>query len=353
MHTTAFHRLLIAAGLVCILGIAGCSNKAAEGDNATATPTDTATAKGAPALNLPEPEEPKDAIPGAPAKKEYRIGVSLLTQDDEFYRALKKGLQDQGDKNKVKLEILSADKDLNKQVNQVQNFVASKVDAIVVCPVDSAGIGGAISAANAANIPVFTADITAKSGNIVCHIASDNVEGGRLAGEYAGNLLNGKGNIAILDLKTVTSVQDRVNGFKAAIAKFPGIKIVADEDVPDAKRENAVPKATNVMTAHADVNLIFGINDNVALGAMSALQSMNNDKVMIIGFDAGPEAQNYISSGKSALKADAIQFPHLIGVCTVDAVVKHLNGEQVPPKIAVPTGLVTADSFVTNATSKK
>ena len=171
------------------------------------------------------------------------------------------------------------------------------------------------------------------------------MEGGRLAGEFAGKLLNGKGNVAILDLKTVTSVQDRVNGFKEAIAKFPGIKIVADEDVPDAKRENAVPKATNLLTAHSDIDLIFGINDNVALGSLSALQATNNTKVQVIGFDAGPEAQTNIASGTSPLKADAIQFPHLIGVCTVDAIIKSLNGESVPAKIAVPTGLVTKDSF--------
>jgi ribose transport system substrate-binding protein len=325
---------------------AGCTNKATESSDTTASTAPTAkTASTAPALNLTEPPEPTEAVPSAAAKKPYTIGVSLLTQDDEFYKALKKGLQDQGDKQKVTMEILSADKDLNKQINQVQNFVAKKVDAIVVCPVDSSGIISAVTAANNANIPVFTADITSKGGKVVSHIASDNVEGGRLVGEYAGKILNGKGSVAILDLKTITSVQDRVNGFKRALEKFPGIKIVADEDVPDAKRENAVPKATNVLTAHPDVNLIFGINDPVALGALSALQQANNTKVIVLGFDAVPEAQNYIASANSPLKGDAIQFPHLIGLTTVDAIIRSLNGEQVPSKISVPTGLVTSESF--------
>lgn len=338
-------RGLVLAGLFGVLA-AGCSNPAAENTTgATADNTAPPTTAATPALNLTEPAEPKEAIPSAAARKPYHIGVSLLTQDDDFYRALKQGLTDQGAKQNVKIDILSADKDLAKQVNQVQDFIAQPVDAIIVCPVDSAGIAGAVAAANARNIPVFTADIAAAGGKVVSHIASDNVAGGRLAGEYAGKLLNGKGNVAILDLRTVTSVQDRVKGFKEAIAKFSGIKIVADEDVADAKRENAVPKATDMLTAHPDINLIFGINDNVALGALSALQQANKKDVMVIGFDAGSEAQTNISSGTSPLKGDAIQFPHLIGLTTVDAVVRSLNGEQVPAKIAVPTGMVTPDSF--------
>lgn len=331
---------LVSLAAFASIFLAGCTNKATEGASAAGT-----TPAAAPALNLPEPSQPAEAVPSEPAKRPYKIAVSLLTQDDEFYKALKKGLEEQGKKQGVEVEILSADKDLNKQVNQVQNFIAKKVDAIVVSPVDSSGLIAAVTAANNAKIPVFTADIASKGGDVVCHIASDNVEGGRLAGEYAGKLLNGKGSVAILNQSTVTSVQDRVNGFREALAKFPQIKIVADEDVDGGKRDVAVTKATNLLTAHPDVNLIFGINDNVALGTLSALQQANKSNVLVIGFDASLEAQTYIASGTSPLKAEAIQFPRLIGATTIDAIVRHLNGEKVPPKIAVPTGLVTIDSF--------
>lgn len=334
--------LTLALGLT----LAGCTNKGAQTGTGTSAPTPGGTpTAAAPSLNLPQPDVPKVAIPSAPAKKAYTIGVSLLTQDDPFYQDLKQGLQDEGTKQKVTLQILSADKDLNKQINQVQNFVAQKMDAIVVCPVDSAGIINAVVAANNAKIPVFTADIASKGGKVTAHVASDNVQGGRLVGDYVGKtLLNGKGNVAILDLTTVTSVQDRVKGFKDALAKYPNVKIVADTDVPDAKRENAVPKATTLLTAHPEVNVIFGINDPVALGALSALQQRNNKDVQVVGFDAVQEAQIDISQG-GQLKADAIQYPRVIGQGTVDAIVKSLNGEPVPPIIPIPTGLVTKDSF--------
>lgn len=330
----------------------GCTNPGAN-QPATVTGTPPAADKGAASapstgklvLNLPEPAIPAAAIPSAPAKKSYRIAISLLTRDDDFYKTLEEGLKDEAVKQKVEVSILSGDKDLNKQINQVQNFVAQKFDAIVLCPVDSQGILSAVVAANSAGIPVFTADIASKGGKVVCHVASDNVQGGRLVGEYAGKtLLNGKGNVAILDLSTVTSVQDRVRGFKEALAKYPGIKIVADQDVDGAKRENAVPKATDILTAHPDVNLIFGINDPVALGALSALQQQNKSGISVVGFDAVNEAQNYIAQ-KGVLKADAIQYPHLIGAATIDAIVRSLNGENVPQTLPIPTGLVTAESF--------
>ncbi|MBV9848257.1 MAG: substrate-binding domain-containing protein [Armatimonadetes bacterium] len=342
MH--ALSRIAAAGAALAALSLTACTNKGAEtgpaGGEATPPPAPKVTAK------LTEPPVPKEAVPSAPSKKPYKIGVSLLTRDDEFYKTLEQGLNDEARKQNVTVTIESGDKDLNKQINQVQNFVAQKEDAIVLCPVDSQGVTAAVTAANNANIPVFTADIASKGGKVISHIASDNVQGGRLVGDYAAKtVLSGKGNVAILDLSTVTSVQDRVKGFKEALAKYPNIKIIADQDVEGAKRENAVPKATDLLTAHPDLNLIFGINDPVALGALSALQQANKKDIAVVGFDAIPEAQTYIASGNSPLKADAIQYPHVIGVTTIDAIVKSLNGEAVPPVIPVPTGLVTPDSF--------
>ncbi|HET6386041.1 MAG TPA: substrate-binding domain-containing protein [Armatimonadota bacterium] len=341
-----FTALSLAVLLSACSGGGGSSNGSTGGTMAPVkTAGGPAAAGGNYTLKLTEPSIPTAAIPSGPAKKPYKIGVSLLTRDDEFYKALEKGLKDEGAKQKLQVIVESGDKDLNKQIGEVQDFVAQKVDAIVLCPVDSQGIISAVTQANKANVPVFTADIASEGGKVVCHIASDNVQGGRLVGDYLGKtLLKGKGTVAILDDRTVSSVQDRVKGFKDAIQRYPGIKIVTDEDVNNATRENAVPKATDIVTAHPDLNAFFGINDPVALGALSALQQLNNKKVMIVGFDAVPEAQNYIASG-SQLKADAIQYPHVIGETTIDAITRYLNGQSVPPSIPIPTGLVTPESF--------
>ena len=146
------------------------------------------------------------------------IGVSLLTRGHIFYRDLEDGLRTQAEKDGYQVIIASADFDLNKQISQVEDFISRKVDAIVVCPVDSKGVGPAIEEANKVGIPVFTADIAAEQGNVISHIASDNVAGGRLAGEFLAKALNGKGNVAIINQPAITSVLDRVQGFKEAIA---------------------------------------------------------------------------------------------------------------------------------------
>jgi len=105
--------------------------------------------------------------------KTYTIGVTLLTKSHPFYQEMEAAMQEVADKNNVKLSIQSAEFDMKDQQAQIENFITQKVDAMVVCPVDSDTIGGAIKEANKANIPVFTADISANSGDVVCHVASE------------------------------------------------------------------------------------------------------------------------------------------------------------------------------------
>jgi ribose transport system substrate-binding protein len=145
--------------------------------------------------------------------KTYRIGVTLLTKSHPFYQELEAAMRETANKHNVKLNVQSAEFDMKDQQAQIENFITQRMDALVVCPVDSDTIGGAIRRANEAKVPVFTADIAANDGEVVSHIASDNVAGGRLAGEYMAKLLNGKGKIIIIDHPKVMSVRDRTRGF--------------------------------------------------------------------------------------------------------------------------------------------
>lgn len=266
------------------------------------------------------------------------IGVSLLTRGHIFYRDLEDGLKAEADKNGYQVIITSADFDLNKQISQVEDFVARKVDAIVVCPVDSKGVGPAIEEANKAGIPVFTADIAAEQGEVVSHIASDNVAGGRLAGEFLANALNGKGTIAIINQPAITSVLDRVKGFMEVISKYPGIKIVADVN-GQGVRDRSLQAAADVLQSHPKLNGIFGINDDSALGALDAVKQFNRKGIVIVGYDATPPARKEILSG-SALKADVIQNPNLIGSTTVEKIKEYFEGKTVPKIVPVDVGLV-------------
>ncbi len=272
------------------------------------------------------------------------IGVSLLTRAHIFYKDLEEGLTEEAAKNKFELNIAAAEFDLGKQTSQVEDFVARKVDAIVICPVDSKGIGAAIRKANAAGIPVFTADIGAQEGEVACHIASDNVAGGRLAGEFLGKFLNGKGNVGIIDQPSVTSVLDRVQGFREALAKFPGIKIVADVN-GQSVRDKAMQAASDVLQAHPELDGLFGINDDSALGALDAAQQFNRMNLAIVGYDATPPAVDAIKKG-TPLKADVIQYPKKIGSTTIQQISEYFAGKAVPKVVPVEVGIIDRDALL-------
>jgi ribose transport system substrate-binding protein len=271
-------------------------------------------------------------------KKGKVIGVTLLTRGHVFYKDLEEGLCTEAAKNNYELIITAAEWDLGKQIGQIEDFISRKVDAIIVCPVDSKGIGPGIKKANEANIPVFTADISAQEGNVVSHIASDNVAGGRLAGEYIAKALNGKGNVAIINQPVITSVLDRVQGFREAIGKFPGIKVVADVS-GEGVRDKSLQVTTDILQAHPELNGIFGINDDSALGALDAVTQFKKTSIVIVGYDATPPAADAIKKG-TALKADVVQYPVKIGSITIEKIKEHFSGAVLPKVIPVEVGIV-------------
>jgi ribose transport system substrate-binding protein len=281
-----------------------------------------------------------------------RIGVTLLTREHEFYRQLEAGLKEAADKQGYQLIITSGDFDLAKQQSQIENFIVQGVDAIIVCPADSKGIGPAIDRANEAKIPVFTADIAAQGGQVVSHIASDNLSGGRLAAEFIAKALNGQGNVGLIGQQEVQSGLDRELGFKEEMKKYPGIKIVSVLN-GGGVRDRALKAADDMLQGNSDLKAIFGINDDSALGALSAAEARGRNDLVIVGYDATPEAVKAIQRG-SALKADVAQQPRDLGAKTIEAISTHFSGGQVQKSIAVPVKIVDANALKeqTGAASK-
>jgi ribose transport system substrate-binding protein len=275
------------------------------------------------------------------------IGVSVLNRAHIFYRDLEEGLKSEAAKHGFELIITSGDFDLGKQMSQIEDFITRKVDAIVLCPVDSRGVGPAVRKANEAKIPVFTADIAAEEGEVVSHIASDNVAGGRLAGEYLAKYLNGKGNVAIINQPIVTSVLDRVKGFMEAIANYPDIKVVADVN-GDGVRDRAMQAAADILQAHPKLDGIFGINDDSALGALDAATQFNRMNIAIVGYDAIDPARDAIKKG-TPLKADVIQYPKIIGSTTIAKIAEYFGGATIPKLVPVEVGIVDKDALMKEA----
>lgn len=279
--------------------------------------------------------------PGAVSSGAKTIGVSIQDLEAQFYQQMEAGMQSEAKKYNYRVIFVDANRDSAKQQSQVEDFIAKKVDAIVLTPYDSQAIGSAIAEANTANIPVFTADIanTSKQGKVVAHVASDNVQGGEMAAGLMCKAVGNSGEIAILDEPEVTSVQDRVKGFKAGIAsKCPSVKVVAEVD-SGGSRNKATSDMSDVLQAHKNIKGVFGINDDTALGAVTAIRAAAASNIAVIGYDATPEARTAIKNGQ--MYGDAIQYPDKIGALTIDAIHDYFSGKRVPARVEVPTGTFT------------
>jgi len=268
------------------------------------------------------------------------VGVSLLTQTHAFYKELEDGLRDEAKVRGLELVIVACEMDPARQAAQIEDFVAQRVAAILVAPCDSSAIGPHLAGPARANIPVFSADIAVRTAPVVSHVASDNVQGGRLAARTLAALIGDTGQVLIIDHPDVASVQDRVRGFDEEMKSHPQITVVG-RPAAGGQRARAMAVMEDMLQAHRTLNGVFGINDDSALGALAVLEAAGRKDVVVVGFDGTPEAEAAIARG-SALKADVVQHPRTIGKTVIEIIARHLHGEQVPPLIAVDVGVVDA-----------
>jgi ribose transport system substrate-binding protein len=271
------------------------------------------------------------------------IGVSLLTMQHQFYQDLRAGLEEAAGARGWRLLVVSAEFDAARQANQVDEFLVQDVDAIVLCPADSRSVGASVLAANAAGVPVVTADIASASpiGEVVSHIASDNVAGGREAARLLLEAIGGAGRVAVLSHPEVSSVTDRVRGFREEMAQHGSVEIVAELSA-DGRRDKAARVMEDLLQAHPGLDGVFAINDDSALGALAAVQSGGRaGEVAIVGYDATPEARERILAGD--IYGDVIQHPRRIGQLTIETLETILSGGAAPKVVPVEVGRFTRD----------
>ncbi|MFN5708708.1 MAG: substrate-binding domain-containing protein [Planctomycetota bacterium] len=290
--------------------------------------------------------KPKSA--GQPTSQPPRktIGFSALTLTNPFFKTIADAMTTEAAQHGFEVVVVTGERDVKKQADQIDEFIVRGVDAIVLNPCDSQSIGPAIEKANQAGIPVFTNDIKydGKQGKVVCHVATDNYQGGKLAGEAMVKLLGESGGkVAVLHFPQAESCQLRVKGFNEIIAAHNAAPnaaqiVVATTLDGGGVRDEGFTAAKDALEAHPDLAAIFAINDPSALGAWSALDAAGKtDQVKIIAFDGQLIGKQAILEGK--IVCDPVQFPERIGRTTVAQIVKHFAGEEVPAEILIPSEL--------------
>lgn len=280
------------------------------------------------------------------AKGKGTIGFSTLTLTNPFFKTIADTMRVELERQGYQLVVVSGDEDVKKQADQVSEFIVKGVAAIVLNPCDTQAIGPAIKKANDAGIPVFTNDLKyiGTEGKVACHVATDNYQGGKLAGEALIKLLGSSGGkIAVLHYPQAESCQSRVKGFNEVIdahnekTQAGKITVVTTLDGGGA-RDAGFKAAKDAIEANPDLSAIFAINDPSALGAHAALEAVGKaDQVSIIGFDGQLIGKQAIRDGK--ILCDPIQFPDQIAKVTVEQIIKHFNGEPTESEILIPSKL--------------
>jgi ribose transport system substrate-binding protein len=257
------------------------------------------------------------------------VGISMSTLENPFFVSVKDAAVAHAKDLKLNTMVADAQNDTQKQLNDVQDLITKGAKVIVLNPVEPESATPIVEFANSRNIPVVTLDRSSAGGDVASHIASDNVEGGRLICDWLGKKTNGTAQLAVLQGISGTSPElDRDKGCKAALAAYPGITQVAAQPA-DWDREKGYTVMQNILQANPGVTAVFGRNDLAALGAVEALQRANKlNQVTVISFDGIHDALESIKQGQ--LAATVVQDPTLMGDTAIDTADKLLKGETVP-----------------------
>ncbi len=295
----------------------------------------------APPTAVPAPQE-KPAEQPKPEK--ITLGLSLSTLNNPFFVTLQEGAQKAADELGVELIVVDAQDDPAKEATNLEDLIQRGVDALLINPTDADAVVPSVQKANEAGIPVLTVDRSASGGEIVSHIASDNVAGGRMAAEFLCNALGGKGKVVELEgIPGTSAARDRGKGFNEYMKeKCPDIEIVARQTA-NFNRAEGLSVFENILQAQPEIDGVFAHNDEMILGAIQAAQAAGRaDEIVFVGFDAIDDAVQAVKDG--TLAATVAQQPAEMGRLAVETAVKYLKGEQVPDFIPVPLQLVTAET---------
>lgn len=274
------------------------------------------------------------ATVSANAMAKDTIALVISTLNNPFFVSLKDGAQKEADKLGYNLVVLDSQNNPAKELANVQDLTVRGAKLLLINPTDSDAVGNAVKMANQAKIPVITLDRQASKGDVVSHIASDNVLGGKMAGDYIAKKVGESAKVIELQgIAGTSAARERGEGFKQAVAAHK-FNVLASQPA-DFDRTKGLNVMQNLLTAHPDVQAVFAQNDEMAL---RALQTAGKSDVMVVGFDGTPDGEKAVNSGK--LAATIAQLPEQIGVKGVETADKVLKGEKVDASYPVELKLV-------------
>jgi ribose transport system substrate-binding protein len=276
------------------------------------------------------------------------IDIVLVTKalDSEWWQRVKAGAEEAARAHpEVRLAVLAPEREVNidQQVSILEDQITRGVAAIAVAPAGVSEILPVLDKAKAAGIPVIIVDTDVNWPSKLSYVGADNKRAGELAGDYVIKLIHGKGKVAVIrGILGVATHEDRLAGFRDAIAKAPGVKCIA---VQPANSERALGMSImeNYLTSHPDLQAVFATNDQMALGAVEAIAAHKmTGKVAVVGVDATSEAIRAVVAGK--LAGDVAMHPEVLGRDSVEAAYRAAKHQPVDNRIDTGETLVTKEN---------
>uniref|UniRef100_A0A832H7Q6 Transcriptional regulator n=1 Tax=Oscillatoriales cyanobacterium SpSt-402 TaxID=2282168 RepID=A0A832H7Q6_9CYAN len=244
----------------------------------------------------------------------------------------------------TRVTVVSSGYDLNQQFNQMENFVASKTDVIILNAADSKGIEPAVEKAKESGSIVIAVD-TGAGSNVDATITSNNLQAGQVSCQYIADRLKGQGNIVIVNGPPVISVIERVQGCEQVLTKYPGIKILSKDQNAEGSRDGGLRVMSDLLTSFPKLDAVFAINDPCAVGAELAARQAKRDEFFIVGVDGAPEATQAIADPNSLVVATAAQDPLGMTRKAVQVGNDILHGKRpANPNILIPVQLITREN---------
>lgn len=265
------------------------------------------------------------------------IAMVVSTLNNPFFVTMKEGAEAKAKTLGYELIVLDSQNDPSKELANVEDLTVRGVKAILINPTDSDAVSNAIRMANRADIPVLTLDRAASRGKVVSHIASDNVAGGEMAGQYIADTVGANAKVIQLEgIAGTSAARERGKGFMQAVASTK-MELLGSQPA-DFDRTKGLNVMENMLAANPNVQAVFAQNDEMALGALRAVQASGKN-VLIVGFDGTKDGIAAVNRG--ILGATIAQQPDLIGALGIETADKVLKGESVEKSIAVPLKVIT------------
>lgn len=279
-----------------------------------------------------------------------RVALVAKAMDSEFWYSLREGAERAASEAGVRLSVLAPQREvyIHEQVNILEDQLVRGVDALIVAPAGVAQVVPVLDRAASAGVPVLIVDTDIDWPQKAAYVGSDNREGGRLAGRFIVDRLDGKGSVALIrGIPGVASQDHRVEGFLEVLQEARDIDLAANQSA-NSERALAMNVMENILSANPNLDAVFVTSDEMALGVVEAIAAHGlQDRLIVVGFDAGREAVQAIRNQR--IHAVVAQDPALMGRLSVEAAVRLLNGERLEPFIDSGTELVTeanVDDFI-------